>query len=112
MIGGESKDLEEVYRRIIEYIEDVKKKGIDRVEFERVKKVVLGSYLRKFDNFEKFFVEFIYSYFKGVNIFEYVKEIFFVLFEMCEKRLKEFFDESKSCILIVWLVGLRNKSME
>ncbi|BCS81745.1 EF-P 5-aminopentanol modification-associated protein YfmH [Anaerocellum diazotrophicum] len=102
MIGGESKDPEEVYRRIIEHIEDVKKKGIDREEFERAKKVVLGTHLRKFDNPEKLSVEFIYNYFKGVNIFEYVKQISSVSFEMCEKRLKEFFDESTSCISIVW----------
>lgn len=66
---------------------------------------MLGSHLRKFDNPEKLSVEFIYSYFKGVNIFEYVKEITSVSFEMCEKRFKEFFDESLSCISIVWPAG-------
>ncbi|WPX09538.1 EF-P 5-aminopentanol modification-associated protein YfmH [Anaerocellum danielii] len=102
MIGGESKDPDKVYERVLEHIEDIKRRGIDKEEFERAKKVVLGSHLRKFDNPEKLSVEFIYSYFKGVNIFEYVKEISSVSFEMCEKRLKEFFNESTSCISIVW----------
>ena len=102
MIGGESKDPDEVYKRVLEHIENVKKNGIDENEFERAKKVVLGNHLRKFDNPEKLSVEFIYNYFKGVNIFEYVKEINSISFEMCRNRLKSFFEEDKSCISIVW----------
>ena len=102
MIGGESKDPDEVYKRVLEHIENVKKNGIDENEFERAKKVVFGNHLRKFDNPEKLSVEFIYNYFKGVNIFEYVKEINSISFEMCQNRLKSFFEEDESCISIVW----------
>lgn len=102
MIGGESKSPDEVYKRIIEHVSAKKTKGINEAEFDRAKKVVFGSNLRKFDNLEKLAVEFIYNYFKGVNIFEYVKEINNISMDECAKRLNEFFDENWSAISIIY----------
>lgn len=102
MIGGESKWPNDVYDRVLRHINEKRKKGINEVEFERAKRVVLGSNLRKFDNLEKLAVEFIYNYFKGISIFEYIKQIKDISIKDCEDRLNQFFDEDSSTISIIY----------
>jgi len=102
LIGGESKDPEIVYDKILEHCKKVGDEGISHDVFERAKKVVIGNILRKFDNIEKISVGFINSYVKGVNMFEYPKVAYDVKIEDVQNRLKRLFNEQLSAISIIY----------
>ncbi|MEZ0535655.1 EF-P 5-aminopentanol modification-associated protein YfmH [Caldicellulosiruptoraceae bacterium PP1] len=101
IVGGESINPKKTYDVIIDYISKYKQHGINEDDFERSKRVVVGSILRKFDNIEKISVEFINSYFKCVNLFDYAKEIENIKIEDCMKRLNEVYSYNNSAISII-----------
>lgn len=51
-IEGESKDPEEVNRRALKFIEDLRARGISEAEFRRAQKSVYGQYVRSFSGNE------------------------------------------------------------
>ncbi|MBE6596411.1 MAG: insulinase family protein [Ruminococcaceae bacterium] len=50
LIAGEADDPEAVYSRIVEYIENAKKSGFSREDFERAKRVMYAEFVRWFDS--------------------------------------------------------------
>ena len=45
-IDGESSDPKAVYEAVINEVEETRKNGISKEDFERIKKVVWGEYIR------------------------------------------------------------------
>lgn len=52
MIGGETRDPDQLYNRIMEAIKKVKKEGITSEQFERHRRKILGGYIRRFNSLE------------------------------------------------------------
>ena len=52
MIGGESKDPKEVYRRVKEHIKKAQDTGLSHDEIERAKKVAKASLIKVFNSIE------------------------------------------------------------
>ena len=71
LIGGESRDPEELYRRILEAIEEMQKKGISREQFERHRRNILGGFIRRFNSLEFIAHNFLGYRFKGIDLFRF-----------------------------------------
>ncbi|NMA92487.1 MAG: insulinase family protein [Firmicutes bacterium] len=71
LIGGESRDPEELYRRILEAIEEMQKKGISREQFERHRRNILGGFIRRFNSLEFIAYNFLGYRFKGIDLFRF-----------------------------------------
>ncbi len=70
MIGGETRDPEQLYRRIMEAVAGIKKEGISKEQFERHRRKVLGSYIRRFNSLEFIANNFLSFRFKGIDLFQ------------------------------------------
>ncbi|MEG0249960.1 MAG: pitrilysin family protein [Peptostreptococcus sp.] len=99
--SGASKDPREVKRRIDEYIENLKKVGIDSYEFEINKKKKIGAFLKSFDSINYIANNFLNYMFRGINFLEYFEVLKEIEIEDVNKRLYEFFKEDNSVLSIV-----------
>lgn len=99
--GGESKNPQLVKGRIFEEIERLKREGLDREQFEIVKKSVYGGIIRGFNNSESCVSLMLNADFFGVDPFDDVETYANLTFEDVTKGLYEFFDSKKSAISIV-----------
>ena len=98
LIGGESKDPKEVYRRVKEHIKKAQDTGLSHDEIERAKKVAKASLIKVFNSIEAMGNSFIRLLFKGVNPLEYAAAIDSVPDVAVNERLKNHFDLS-NCVL-------------
>jgi len=70
MIGGETKDPDQLYDRIMSEIKKAQKNGISEEQFERHRRKILGSYIRKFDSLEFIANNFLTYRFRDTDLFE------------------------------------------
>ena len=101
ILGGESKDPDEVFTRIKKEIEKAKSEGLDKVRFEVVKKSKYGQLIRSFNNVEACASLMLNSHFVGVDAFEAVEILAAITFEDVQNSLSDFFDTSKAAISII-----------
>ena len=101
MISGESKDADEVYRRICGAFDKVREEGIDRATFERVKKSTYGRYMGLFSKPESVASAMSNCYFAGMDFYGLVDLVADTTLEQLEQRLKEDFRCENSSVSIV-----------
>jgi len=70
MIGGETGDPDQLYGRIMEAVEDLKKQGIRAEQFERHRRKILGGYIRRFNSLEFIANNFLAYRFKDAELFD------------------------------------------
>lgn len=100
-IEGESNDPQKVYDIIIEYIDNLREKGLSEEDFIRAKKSVWGKYIRSYNNIEDFAHQFLQDSFMDINYFNYYETYKTVTFEDVKKRFLSHFDKNFSAISIV-----------
>lgn len=100
-IEGESHDPQRVYDIIIEYIDNLREKGLSEEDFIRAKKSVWGKYIRSYNNIEDFAHQFLQDSFMDINYFNYYEVYKTVTFEDVQKRFLSHFDKDLSAISIV-----------
>ncbi len=98
---GESEHIGEIEKEIFAEIEKAKKEGLDKDAFERAKKVYCGQFLDILDHIESFGNEYMMSYHKGVNLFDYPRICEEVTIEDAMERLCELFNESQCSLSVV-----------
>ena len=100
LISGYSKDPYQIYRQIKNEIE-VLKKDIKEDDVERIKKTIYGGYIREYENVSDVSRMFLADYFKGVNSFDYLEEIWKVDLEFLKEIIENVFKEDKMVISVV-----------
>ncbi len=70
MIGGETKDPEQLYQRIMKVIAGFIKEGVNKEQFERHRRKILGSYIRRFNSLEFIANNFLSFRFRGTDLFQ------------------------------------------
>ncbi len=101
IISGETRDIDLVCKKIYETIEKAQIVGINKEDFERVKRSRLGSFVRAFDSIEGIANSFLDYYFEGINyfdVYDYTKE---VTLDDVNKRLKDHFDKKMAVLSII-----------
>lgn len=73
VLGGESVNPVAVRDRVAARIENVKKNGLDRNDYERIRKAMFGRYMKQLNSIERISHTFISVYFKGVSMFDYLE---------------------------------------
>ncbi|MBQ8966317.1 pitrilysin family protein [Ruminococcus sp.] len=101
VISGESKDPDEVYRRILAEVERVKREGFDKDNFDILKKSRYGSMVRTMGNVEGLADAMTESYFNGTTVFDEAEVLAEMTIEDCRAALDELFDEENSAISII-----------
>lgn len=70
MIGGETKDPDQLYQRTMEAIAKVRKEGVSAEQFERHRRKILGGYIRRFNSLEFIANNFLAYRFRNTDLFE------------------------------------------
>ena len=99
--GGESKNPDEVRNRIFAEISRLKKEGLDREQFEILKKSAYGSMIRSFNNSENCVTLMLNADFVGVEAFDTVEAVAQLTFEDVTDALDELFDTDKAALSVV-----------
>jgi len=70
MVGGETRDPDQLYEKIMEGIKKIKAAGITREQFERHRRKILGGYIRRFNSLEFIANNFLAYRFREADLFE------------------------------------------
>ena len=101
VISGQSSNPEEVYNMVKKYIEKMKQEGINEEDFNRIKKVIYGQYVKEYNDVSTISKMFLADYFKGINSFDYLEEIEGINVENLNQVLNDVFKEEKMVLSIV-----------
>ncbi len=101
LITGQSTDPEKLYCKFKEEIQKLKTNGIKEEDFNRIKKMIYGGYVKEYNDVQDIARMFLADYFKGINSFDYIEEIEGVKLEYINQILKDVFKEEKMVISIV-----------
>lgn len=99
-ISGETSEPEKVLECVLEYIEELKNTSLDSESISRVKKLLIGRELRKYDSVEGIGNDFIRAFMNGFDPTEYTKIVEGVTADELKARLFEHFDRD-CCVLSV-----------
>lgn len=100
-IKGESKDPKAVYDAVIAEIDRISREGLSKEDFERMKKVMWGEFIRSHNDVEDYAVEFIQLLFMDIDYFGADKVYSSVNFEDVQKRFKEHFSANRSALSVI-----------
>lgn len=101
LISGQSAEPEKVYQKFKEEVNRLKTEGINETDFERIKKMIYGGYVKEYNDVVDIARMFLADSFKGINSFDYLEEINGITVEFLEQILKDVFKEEKMVISIV-----------
>lgn len=100
-IEGESSDPKAVYDAVIAETERVRKEGLAEEDFDRIKKVIWGDYIRSHDDVDDYASEFLKLLFMDINYFDFADAYNEVTFESVKKRFDEHFVKERSALSVV-----------
>ncbi len=98
---NESLNYKEVVKRICDRIKELKENGIDNTEFERIKKMLYGNFVKSFNDVSKIATMVLSDYFKGINSFDYVSCYKKIDKKSVEEAIKKHFDFDKMAISVI-----------
>lgn len=101
VISSESSDPDKVYSMFVDYIERVKRQGLDKEAFELSKRTVYASNIKSFDSVEDIGNNFIFNYFEGIDILDTPEIINSITYEYVTELLNEGFKEEYYALSIV-----------
>ncbi len=101
LITGQSNNAEKVYESFKNEVNKLKKEGINIEDFERIKKMIYGGYVKEYNDAQDIARMFLADSFKGINSFDYLEEIEGVTVKYLEQILKDVFKEEKMVISII-----------
>ena len=101
IITGQSNNPEEVYQNFKDEIKKLKEEGINQEDFDRIKKMIYGGYVKEYNDAQDIARMFLADSFKGINSFDYLEEIESDTVKYLEQILKDVFKEEKMVISIV-----------
>ena len=101
IIGAQSKQPKKVQEYLNEEIENMKKEGICEEDFNRIKRMIYGDYIKEYNDVASIARMFLDDYFKGINSFEYIENIQNITIEYTVQVLKEVLKEDNQVISIV-----------
>lgn len=107
IIAGETKDPEELHRRLLAGLERLRERGIPAEDIRRTQRQAVGEFVQLFDSLEFIANSFLYFHFKGVSLFDYMRALAEATPEQVNARLAEHLRPERSAVSIVWPQGRR-----
>ncbi len=101
LLGGETRDPDALHARIMEGIEEVRKKGLSRDAFFRHRSKMQGEFLRSFNSLEFIANNYLAYRFKGIDFFDIFNTLGEISLSSVEELLEEHFQEKLHAISII-----------
>jgi len=100
-ITGQSNDPKKVLQEIQNEIQKINKNGIQEEQFNRVKNMIYGNYIKEYNDVSNICRMFISDYFKGINSFQYLENYEQVTKEYTKQILEDVFKPEQTVISII-----------
>ena len=101
LITGNSKDPDEVLKKLLQEISKLKEQGINENDMQRIRNMLYGNAVKEFNSVSSIARMFVTDYFKGINSFDYLEGYKDISKEYVEQVLNEVFNEEKTVLSIV-----------
>ena len=101
LLTGQSNDTEKLYGELRNEIGRLKKDGICEEDFNRIKKMIYGGYIKEYEDVADIARMFLSDYFKGIISFEYLEEIEGINVEYVHQVLKDVFKNENMVISVI-----------
>ena len=101
VVSGASRNPEKIKEKINRKIKEIKEKGINKEDFQRIRKKVYGSYIMEYNDVSDIARMIMTDYFKGINSFDYIQNYNQVSLDYINRILNEVFNEEKQIISII-----------
>jgi len=101
MVSGRSTDVEELEQRISNGVRALIENGIDREDFERVKKQIMGSAIRGFNSLEYITYNFLAYKLRGTNLLDRLEIVHSISADEVEKFAREVMREESKVVVTV-----------
>ncbi|WP_373463323.1 EF-P 5-aminopentanol modification-associated protein YfmH [Herbivorax sp. ANBcel31] len=99
--GGESKDPIAVKERVTTHIKVLQEKGIDKKDYQRIKRAMRGKFIKQLNSVERVAHSFMSVYFKEVSIFDYLDVYDKISFEYVKKVFEGHFDIERLAVSVI-----------
>ena len=104
-IEGESSDPKKVYELMLNEIKRLQNDGLNEKDFNRIKKVVWGEYIKTLNDVENYGVAFMQMLFQGIDYFDYYDVYKTVTFEDIVNRFNQHFTAENAALSVVNPIG-------
>ena len=101
LISGQSKEPNEVLKRIASTIKDFKTNGLEEGHFNRIRRKLYGDYVTEYNSVADIARMFLTDSFKNINTFDYIEKFGNITKEFVEQILAEVFDENKMVLSVI-----------
>ena len=101
LITGQATEPQKVFEGLKAQVANMIQTGINEDEFNRIKKMIYGGYVKEYNDVAETARMFLADSFKGINSFDYIDEINSVKAEYGNQVLKEAFDEKQMVLSVV-----------
>ena len=101
IITGSSRDPETLYNKFTNTLENMKQNEIDKQEFDRIKKMIYGAYIKEYNDVGDIARMFLNDFMNGVSSFDYLEEITSIDIEYVKQVLVNNFKEEKIVFSVV-----------
>ena len=101
LITGQSTDPEKIYQEFKIKVRQLKEQGANEKDFERIKKLIYGGYVKEYNDIQDISRMFLADYFKGINSFDYLEEIEGINIKYLSQILTDIFKEEKMILSVV-----------
>lgn len=101
LISGQATEPEKVFEAFKNEVSKLKEEGINQDDFNRIKKMIYGGYVKEYNDVADISRMFLADYFKGINSFDYLEQIDTINVEYLQTVLNDVFKEEKMVISIV-----------
>ncbi len=100
-IDGESKNPKKVYEEMKAEIDRLRNEGLSEDDYNRIKKVVWGDYIRSHNDVEEYAGAYLQLFFMGIDYFDYYDTYKAVTFEDIKARFDKHFRNESSALSVV-----------
>ena len=101
LITGQATEPEKLYKDFKNTVKQFKEQEINQQDFERIKKLIYGGYVKEYNDIQDISRMFLADYFKGINSFEYIEEIEGINLKYLNQILTDVFKEENMILSIV-----------
>ena len=101
LITGQATEPEKLYKDFKNTVKQFKEQEIKQQDFERIKKLIYGGYVKEYNDIQDISRMFLADYFKGINSFEYIEEIEGINLKYLNQILTDVFKEENMILSIV-----------
>ncbi|MCX7843577.1 MAG: insulinase family protein [Clostridia bacterium] len=101
MLGGESKDPHQVRDRIVEEIKRLGTNGLNKENYERIKRAINGRFIRYLNSVERISHMFIPVYFRDANLFDYFDVYDKITFEYSKEVFNDHFNPDNIALSVI-----------